>query len=74
MAKYRLQTHFVFSGYFDVEADSITEAKRKITDHCGLVMGGHIHTTLPDEDVDWDFSIHPDKEIKSIQKIKNNKH
>ena len=70
MAKYRVDTQYVFSGYFDVEADSISEAERNVTDHCGLVMGGNIHTTIPEEDVDWSFSAHPDTEIKSIQKIK----
>lgn len=71
MAKYRVYTQFVFSGYFDVEADSVSEARRNVTDHCGLAMGGNIHTTLPDEEVDWDFSTHPDTEIESIQKINN---
>lgn len=27
MAKYRVYTQFVFSGYFDVEADSVTGQK-----------------------------------------------
>ena len=52
MAKYRVYTQFVFSGYFDVEAESLTEAERNVTEHCGLVLGSDIHTSLPDEDVD----------------------
>ena len=72
MARYRVQTQFVFSGYFDVEADSISEAKGNVLEHCGMVIGGDIHSTLPDEDIDWNFSVHPDKEIKSIHKIKDN--
>ena len=71
MAKYRVQTRFVFSGYFDVEADSLNEAESSVTEQCGLVLGGNIHTTLPDEDVDWYFPVHPDTEINSIQKIKD---
>lgn len=30
-----------------------------------------VHSTLPDEDIDWYFSVHPDKEIKSIHKLKD---
>lgn len=71
MAKYRVQTRFVFSGYFDVEADSLNEAESSVAEQCGLVLGGNIHTTLPDEDVDWNFPVHPDTEIKSIQKNKD---
>lgn len=71
MAKYRVYTQFVFSGYFDVEADSVTGAESNVTEHCGLVLGGDIHSSLPDEDVDWSFSVHPDKEVKSIKKINN---
>lgn len=71
MAKYRVQTRFAFSGYFDVEADSLHEAGSCVTEQCGLVLGGNIHTTLPDEDVDWNFPVHPDTEIKSIQEIKD---
>lgn len=71
MAKYRVQTQFGFNGYFIVEADSITEAKRSIMQDCGLVMGGGIHSNLPDEDINWNFPIHPDMEIQSVKKIQN---
>ena len=71
MAKYRVQTQLVFNGYFDVEADSVSEAESNVIEQCGLVLGGDIHTSLPDEDVDWSFSVHPDKEVKSIKKIKD---
>ena len=72
MARYRVQTQFVFSGYFDVEADSTSEAKGNVLEHCGMVIGGDIHSTLHDENIDWNFSVHPDKEIKSIHKLKDN--
>ena len=55
MARYRVNTRFVFSGVFEVEADSRTEARELVKKECGLVMGGSIHTTLDDEEVDWDF-------------------
>ena len=66
MARYIVNTRFVFSGVFEVEADSRTEARELVMKECGLVMGGGIHTTLDDEEVDWDFDIHPETEIGRI--------
>ncbi len=72
MATYRVLMQFVFNGYFEVKADSIADAKGNVLEHCGMVIGGDIHSTLPDEDIDWNFSVHPDKVIKTIRKIKDN--
>ncbi|MCD8282552.1 MAG: hypothetical protein LUC22_04780 [Prevotella sp.] len=66
MGKYEVKTRFVFSGVFMVEAGSAADAERLIMDACGLVMGGNIHTTLPDDVIDWDFGTHPDKVIDEI--------
>ena len=41
----------------------MTEAKEYVDHHCGLVLGGDIHSTLDDEDVEWDFPCHPEKRI-----------
>ena len=71
MARYRVNTRLVFSGVFEVEADSRTEARELVMKECGLVMGGSIRTTLDDEEVDWDFDIHPETEIGRIT-IKRN--
>lgn len=64
--KYRVKTRFVFSGEFVVDAGNRAEAKEMVQRECGLVMGGDIHTTLTDEEVDWDFDTHADKEIGRI--------
>ena len=56
--KYEVQTKYVFSGTFTVEADSPAKAKEYVENHCGLVMGGNIHTTL--EDCEWDILTHPE--------------
>jgi hypothetical protein len=32
-------------------------------------MGGGIHSSLPDNGVDWDFPVHPDKIIASVKEI-----
>ena len=57
--RFLVYTEYVFDGVFDVVAESIEEARQKVLQHCGLVMGGSIHSTLPDEEVNWAFSTHP---------------
>ena len=49
-----------------MEAENREEARQKVMDSCGLVMGGDIHTDLDDDEVDWDFDTHPYKEIGRI--------
>lgn len=56
---YRVQTQYIFEGVFEVVAESREEARQKVIQDCGLAMGGDIHSTLPDEEVNWTFSIHP---------------
>jgi len=51
-----------------VEAENREEARQKVMDSCGLVMGGGIHTDLDDDEVDWDFDTHPYKETGRITK------
>ena len=57
---YRVRTQYIFDGVFDVVAESKEDARQKVLQHCGLVMGGSIHSTLPDDEVNWAFSTHPD--------------
>ena len=39
-----------------------------VSEDCGLVLGGNIHTTRDDDEVtDWKFGIHPDKQVLSIK-------
>ena len=56
---YRVQTQYIFEGVFDVVAESKEDARQKVLQNCELVMGGSIHSTLPDEKVNWSFSAHP---------------
>jgi predicted small metal-binding protein len=63
MKTYKIKTKFVFNGTFEVKAKSKDEAREMIKKHCGLVIGGDIHTTLPDDMVNWEFNVHPDKII-----------
>ena len=48
---YRVQTQYLFEGVFEVLADSKENARRKVLQDCGLVMGGSFHSTLPDEEI-----------------------
>ena len=62
---YRIRTQSVFEGVFDAVADSKEEARQKVLQDCGLVMGGSIHSTLLDEEINWAFSTHP--EVKTTR-------
>ncbi len=64
---YRVRMQYIFEGVFDVVADNKEEARQKILQNCGLVMGGSIHSTLPDEEINWAFSTPP--EVKTTRII-----
>ena len=57
---YRVRTQYVFEGVFDVVAESKEDARQKVIQNCGMVMGGNIHSTLPDNEINWAFSTHPE--------------
>ena len=57
---YRVRTQYIFDGVFDVIAESKEETRQKVLQNCGLVMGESIHSTLPDDEINWAFSTHPD--------------
>ena len=66
---YRVRTQYFFEGVFDVVAESKEDARQKVLQDCGLVMGGSIHSTLPDDEINWAFDIHPNKQIDGITKV-----
>lgn len=68
---YRVQTQYIFGGVFDVVAESKEDARQKVLQDCGLVMGGSIHSTLPDDEINWAFDKHPNKRIDRITKVQN---
>lgn len=57
---YRVQTRYIFEGVFEVVAESREDARQKVIQDCGLVMGRNIHSTIPDEEINWAFSTHPE--------------
>lgn len=66
---YRVQTQYIFEGVFEVVAESREEARQKVLQNCGLVMGGNVHSTLPDEEINWEFDIHLNQRIDKITKV-----
>ena len=66
---YRVRTQYIFEGVFEVVAESREEARKKVIQNCGMVMGGSIHSTLPDDEINWAFDIHPNKKIGRITKV-----
>jgi hypothetical protein len=67
--RYAVNTRFVFGGTFYVEAESKAQAWEYVDKHCGLVLGGNIHSTLSEEDADWDFPVHPETVIGRIRNV-----
>ena len=63
---YRVRTQYFFEGVFDVVAESKEDARQKVLQNCGLVMGGNVHSTLPDEEINWAFSTHPEVRMGRI--------
>ena len=66
---YRVRTQYIFDGVFEVVAESREEARQKVIQDCGMVMGGSIHCTLPDDEINWTFDKHPNKHIDRITKV-----
>ena len=57
---FRVRTQYIFEGVFEVVAESREDARQKVIQDCGMVMGGSIHCTLPDDEINWAFSAQPD--------------
>lgn len=60
---FNVKTRFIFNGTFKIKATSRKQAEEYALKHCGLVIGSDIHSSLPDDSVDWDFPVHPIKKI-----------
>ena len=67
MTKYDVKVRYAFDGTYTVAAEDRDEARNMVSEDCGLVLGGNIHTTRDDYEVlDWNFGIHPDMQVLSI--------
>lgn len=67
MTKYKVNVRYIFKGTYTVAAEDREEAESMVTEDCGLVLGGNIHTTRDDDEVDWNFGCHPDLQVLSIR-------
>jgi len=63
---YAVKTRFCLTGTFFIEARNKDEAKEFAKKHCGMVLGRGIHSTLPNETVDWNFPMHPDVTVGRV--------
>ena len=66
---YRVQTQYIFDGVFDVVAENKEDARQMVIQDCGMVMGGNVHSTLSDNEINWAFDRHPNKRISRITKV-----
>ena len=75
---YRVRTQYIFEGVFDVVAKNKEDTWQKVIQDCGMVMGGNVHNTLPDDEINfssnalnnsWAFDKHPNKRIDRITKV-----
>ncbi|ETD22989.1 hypothetical protein [Prevotella nigrescens] len=75
---YRVRTQYIFDGVFDVVADNKEDARQKVLQNCGLVIDGSVHSTFPDDEINfssnalnnsWAFNKHPNKRISRITKV-----
>lgn len=64
---YVIPVSFTFNGKFVIKAESREAAENAVEQSCGLRLG-EVHSSLPDDQVDWRFPVHPEKTI-----IKNSK-
>jgi hypothetical protein len=59
MAEFKVEVRYSIKGHFIVEAKNPQEAVEFVEKHCSVSIG-NVHTTLPDEDIDWDFPNYPE--------------
>jgi len=67
--KYEVQTKFVYSGTFTVEADSAPKAKELVQNYCWMDRG-KAYSNLMDDGTDWEFCMNPDIITGKVRKIK----
>lgn len=63
---FTVKVKFTFEGEFKVQAEDSQQARLFVEEHCGLVEGAPV-STLPYDEVNWEFPVHPDKQIISVK-------
>jgi hypothetical protein len=70
---HEIPTTFTFHGVFKVAgAQSKEQAEELVRKHCGFCAGGEFHSSLPEEDIDWNFPVHPEKTVGEQEAPKGN--
>lgn len=69
MPRFIVPATYTFRGEFSVEAVNKLQAAEFVEKHCGLVLGGNIHCSLPDAAINWNFPVHPVKGV-ALAKIR----
>ena len=65
--RYKAKVEYTFGGIVEIEAENEDQAKEYLSKHFGCVLSGNNpHTTMPDDDIDWEFDIHPRAEEITI--------
>ena len=70
MPIFDVKVRFVFEGTFRIRGTSVSEVRENASKNCGMTVG-NISSTLDSNDVDWDFSYHPEKHIGRIKRVQN---
>ncbi|MDR2233869.1 MAG: hypothetical protein LBE56_12225 [Tannerella sp.] len=63
---YKVNTRFIYNGYFKVKAESRDEAIELVRNHCGMHGKIGIMSFLPDDAVDWKFDLNTEKKIGKV--------
>ena len=62
---FKANVTFTFKGELQINAKDRQQAIEYLEKHFGTTLG-QIQTTLDDEDIDWEFPVHPDKKITNV--------
>ena len=65
MKVYAVNVRCIFDGEFLINAETKEQAAEYAMKHCSVVAS--VHSSLPDEDVDWNFPVHPEKKVQSVR-------
>ena len=66
---YKVNVFFTFTGEFEIKAESAQQAKEFAEQSCGMSIG-EINSSLPYDDVDWEFDMAPEMRVGKVRKAK----
>jgi len=70
MPKFIVGVQYSLIGHYVIEADNANEARMKAMYDCGCVVSNGIHSSLPDDEVNWDFPVHTDEKVLYVKRLK----